>query len=220
VRIDVTTTYRADTNLRKPGYNDSTWNVPLDLNFDDLDASPLYGGLCCSLTEVPSSSLNVKVAPGRFRKADGTLNTFAGSSSQALTASATNSVYLTDAGVLTVSTAGWPTVFHVPLAVAVCGTGTVTSLTDSRVPLVSCGAGLSTLFLSLSPADSAGVVVVQTGGTNGVQIGSTFTDKVGFWGHAPAVVQTVTGSRGGNAALASLLTALANVGIVIDSSSA
>lgn len=31
---------------------------------------------------------------------------------------------------------------------------------------------------------------------------------------------TVTGSRGANAALASLLTALANLGVVVDSSSA
>jgi hypothetical protein len=42
---------------------------------------------------------------------------------------------------------------------------------------------------------------------------------VGFQGTAPIVKPTVTGSRGGNAALASLLTALANYGLVVDSSS-
>jgi len=41
---------------------------------------------------------------------------------------------------------------------------------------------------------------------------------IGFFGTAPAAQQTVTGSRGANAALASLLTALANYGIIVDSS--
>lgn len=42
---------------------------------------------------------------------------------------------------------------------------------------------------------------------------------VGFFNIAPATRQTITGSRGGNAALASLLTALAAYGLIIDSSS-
>lgn len=42
----------------------------------------------------------------------------------------------------------------------------------------------------------------------------------GFYNTTPAVKQTVTGSRGGNAALASLLTALATIGLLTDSSSA
>lgn len=40
-----------------------------------------------------------------------------------------------------------------------------------------------------------------------------------FHGTAPQAKQTVTGSRGGNAALASLLTALATIGLLTDSSS-
>lgn len=44
--------------------------------------------------------------------------------------------------------------------------------------------------------------------------------RVGFFGATAVVKPTVTGSRGGNAALASLLTALANLGILTDSSSA
>lgn len=42
----------------------------------------------------------------------------------------------------------------------------------------------------------------------------------GFNGHAPIAKPTVTGAKGGNAALASLLTALANYGLVTDSSTA
>jgi hypothetical protein len=44
--------------------------------------------------------------------------------------------------------------------------------------------------------------------------------NVGFYAAAPAAKQTVTGSRGGNAALASLLTGLATIGLITDSSSA
>ncbi len=43
---------------------------------------------------------------------------------------------------------------------------------------------------------------------------------IGFFATAAAVKQTVTGSRGGNAALASLLTALATYGLITNSSSA
>lgn len=43
---------------------------------------------------------------------------------------------------------------------------------------------------------------------------------LGFYGAAAAIKQTVTGSRGGNAALASLLTALSTIGLVTDSSTA
>lgn len=44
--------------------------------------------------------------------------------------------------------------------------------------------------------------------------------QIGFLGATPAARQTVTGSRGGNAALASVLTALATLGLITDSSSA
>lgn len=44
--------------------------------------------------------------------------------------------------------------------------------------------------------------------------------SLGFFGTSPAAKQTITGSRGGNAALTSLLSALAAYGIVTDSSSA
>lgn len=53
--------------------------------------------------------------------------------------------------------------------------------------------------------------------TNLSMVGPTgFSDKVGFNGTAPVAKPTVTGSRGGNAALASLLTALAAYGLVTD----
>lgn len=45
-------------------------------------------------------------------------------------------------------------------------------------------------------------------------------NTLGFHSATPVTQQTVSGSRGGNAALASLLTALATVGLIVDGSSA
>jgi len=46
----------------------------------------------------------------------------------------------------------------------------------------------------------------------------TIGGDVGFYGHASAAKPTVTGLKGGNAALDSLLTALAGLGLITDSS--
>lgn len=55
---------------------------------------------------------------------------------------------------------------------------------------------------------------------NGMRIGAVSgAPRIGFFNGTPAVKPTVTGSRGGNAALASLLTALAGLGLLTDSSS-
>lgn len=51
-------------------------------------------------------------------------------------------------------------------------------------------------------------------------VGTKFDTPVGFNNVAPVAKPTVTGSRGGNAALASLLTALAATGILTDSTTA
>jgi hypothetical protein len=59
------------------------------------------------------------------------------------------------------------------------------------------------------------------GSSEGLRIESTgFSARIGFFGAAAVDRPTVTGSRGGNAALTSLLTALANLGLIINSSSA
>ena len=78
------------------------------------------------------------VAAGVYRKADGTIVTYAGTASQAITASTTKYLYLTDAGALTVDTA-WPTggTNHVRLAIVVAGTSTITSITDARLCFIS-----------------------------------------------------------------------------------
>lgn len=54
-------------------------------------------------------------------------------------------------------------------------------------------------------------------GASKVRINST---GIGFFGAAPSAKPTITGSRGGNAALASLITHLAALGLITDSTSA
>jgi len=63
------------------------------------------------------------------------------------------------------------------------------------------------------PADVAYLDVAQTFTAN-----QEFSGHIGFFSTSPQPQPTVTGSKGGNAALASLLTALAGLGLIIDSS--
>ena len=49
--------------------------------------------------------------------------------------------------------------------------------------------------------------------------GSAASPRLGFYGATAVVKPTVTGSKGANAALTSLLTALANLGLITDGSS-
>jgi hypothetical protein len=87
-------------------------------------------------------------------------------------------------------------------------------------------AGVNIGDTSGSPASTAGVsidavasVKIGAGLSTQVEIGNVHT-SVGFLGAAPTARPTVTGSRGGNVALASLLTALASLGLITDNSTA
>lgn len=61
-----------------------------------------------------------------------------------------------------------------------------------------------------------GNIVLST--TTGTKLGTGTTQKLGFWNVTPVVQQTVTGSRATGAALTSLLSKLALIGIIVDSS--
>lgn len=87
--------------------------------------------------------------------------------------------------------------------------------------------------LRLSSSLSAGAQIVsdQTGGATApiltiVVAGSermrfsNTSQSIGFYGSAGSAKPTITGAKGSNAALGSLLTALANMGLVTDSTSA
>lgn len=73
---------------------------------------------------------------------------------------------------------------------------------------------------------AGGSIYLQEGAGNGggargqIAIGQNANMRLGFFAGGPATQQTPTGSRGGNAALASLLTALAAYGLIVDGTSA
>jgi hypothetical protein len=63
---------------------------------------------------------------------------------------------------------------------------------------------------------SAGTAAVAIDSSQNIRLGATGT-SIGFLGATAVARQNITGSRGGNAALASLLTALASFGLITDS---
>lgn len=203
--------YTPNCKLAKPATNDVGWGTPVNANSDLSDAMTAFGGLCVSPHETVSVTLGVDVSPGVYVKADGTLAVYAGTGGTpfALTLSSNNYLWLTDAGVLTSGTA-WPAagINHVRLAFCVAGATSVTSVADARVQLASAGSSRSLLFLSLAAADAAGVVVVNTGATNGVRFGGASTDKLAFFGGTPIILPAganqaaVTDGSGGTASFA------------------
>ncbi len=119
------------------------------------------------------------------------------------------------------------------------GLNSTSTTQDSRLSLTDAFAQLAFTDNTLTPDASGGVIVgpydasfghsalafvtggsavyVQVAGVTRIQANAT---GVGFYGVTPVAKPTVAGSRGGNAALASLLTALANLGLITNSSTA
>lgn len=126
------TSYTDNIKLGKPAVADLNWNIPLNANSDSLDGLAPIARLCVTPTEIPSASLNVAVAPGKFRRCTGQVVTYAGTTSQAIPASTTKVLYLDPAGALQVA-ASYPTSAHDRLATVVAGTATITSITDDRI---------------------------------------------------------------------------------------
>jgi hypothetical protein len=180
------TSYTSNTKLGKPALADRNWNVPLSANIDLLDSLAPIGGLCVTAAEVPSASLNVCVAAGKYQKRDGTVGVFAAAASLTLAPSQTSWLYLTDGGVLTVSISGYPATSHVRLATVVTGPATVTGITDDRV--VCSVVGTDALpFLPLAGGTLNEGANVALGTAAGTQIGTATTQKLGFWSATPVV---------------------------------
>ena len=177
------TTYTQNTRLARPGPADRDWNIPLNANADAIDALAPLGGLCVATTEIPSATLNVQAAAGRYQRRDGTIGVFEGASIP-LAANATTHVYLTDAGVPTTSTTGLPTTSHVPLAVVVTGASTVTSVTDLRVVCGTVGTDARP-FLPTAGGAMADGASIAAGTADGLKIGTATTQKLGFWNATP-----------------------------------
>jgi hypothetical protein len=183
----VSNTYTANLKLAQPAVGDRTWNVAVNGNVATLDAQNAVGDLAVTPTEIPSTTLNVKVAAGNFLEQDGSVDAFAGTASQACSASSTNYLYidLAAGSALTVNTTGWPTTAHVRLA-TVATTTVIGAITDWRIPFTACGSWEDGVNLTF-------------GTVTGTQIGTATGQKIGFFGSAPVVQPTVgAGTAGGS----------------------
>jgi hypothetical protein len=74
-------------------------------------------------------------------------------------------------------------------------------------------------FYTTGASEFNGTVLFDQNITVGANLAHTGSN-LGFYSHAAAAKPTVTGAKGANAALASLLTALAGLGLLTDSSTA
>lgn len=152
-------TRSARAKLSRLEFNERNWHLSLQSLVDSLDWANPLGSLVILPAELPSASLNVAVSAGSFRRSNGSLVAYAGTASQAITASSTAYLYLTDSGTLTVAGA-WPSKgFYCPLAVVVAGASTISSITDARVPWTVLGGGAMIGTATLV----AGIATVTTG---------------------------------------------------------
>lgn len=119
--------------LRKPDYAEPSWHTPVNENADLLEGLAPLGSLAVRTAEIPSTSRNVKVAAGRYRKPDGSIGNYAGTASFAIAASSTVKLYLTAAGVLTAAAAYPTTGLYIPLAQVATDATTVIGIVDERV---------------------------------------------------------------------------------------
>jgi hypothetical protein len=178
--------YTPNVQLAMPAPGDRTWNMPVNGNAQVLDSLAPISALAVVTTEVPSATLNVHVAAGSYLKQDGTIGTYAGSVSQATTASTTNYLYLdlTNAGVLVVNTSGFPATAHVRLATVVAGPAAITSVTDARVAFQVVGSFVDGVNLTF-------------GTSTGTQIGTAVNEKLAFFGKTPVVQPTLGAATAG-----------------------
>jgi hypothetical protein len=179
LNLAMSTTYTPNVKLGQPALGDTGWSTPLNANCSTLDGLAPIGSLAVTMHELPSLTLNVAVAAGTVIAQDGTTIIYAGSSSQAITASATKVLYLdgTTSWALTVG-ASYPTTPHVKLATVVAGASTITSVTDNRQSFNVAG----------TIADG---VNLTFGTSTGTEIGTATTQKIGFYGKTPIIQPTM-----------------------------
>jgi hypothetical protein len=168
-------TYTPNLQLAMPASGDRTWNVPVNGNALALDELTPIGSLAVTTAEVPSATLDVRVAAGSYLRQDGSIASFAGMASQAIPASSTKMLYLdlTSSGALTVA-AAWPTTAHVRLGTIATTSTTISSIADARVAFGVLGAYADGVNLTLG----SGV---------GTQIATAAAQKLAFWGKTPVV---------------------------------
>lgn len=180
----VATTYSVNARLQKPATSDRNWDVPINANTDTLDGLTALGGLAVTITETPSTTLQVRLSPGNFIKSDGTVASCPGVPAFAIPASATTYLWLTDADVLA-SGPAFPASAHLRLAHAVGGPSSVVQVVDERVQCSVAGTGLG-FVLKAGDSMSGSFTVASPGTGTPLVVADPVNRLVGFFGAAPA----------------------------------
>ncbi|MDE2101004.1 MAG: hypothetical protein KGL39_27405 [Patescibacteria group bacterium] len=191
----MSTTYTTNLKLQEPADGDTQWGDTLNATISLLDAQNAIGDMAVTLHETPSASLDVDVSSGAYVKTDGTIGSYAGAVSVAVTTAATNYLYLDSTGALQQNTTGFPTNAAVyPLATVVAGASTITSITDSRVVFTAVGSP----SLPLAGGTLTDGANIALGSTTGTKLGTASTQKLGFFGATPVVQPTVGAATAGS----------------------
>jgi hypothetical protein len=179
-------TYTSNVKLAMPAIGDTGWSVPVNGNCTTLDGLAPIGGLAVTTTEIPSATLNVAVAAGSYITQGGAIGTFPGSAFQAMTANATQVLYLdlTKSGAMTIQ-ASYPATPHVRLATVAAGASTITSIIDNRQCFNVVG----------SWADGVNITL---GTATGTQIGTASNQKLAFFGKTPTTQPTMGAATAGS----------------------
>jgi hypothetical protein len=202
-------TYTTNTALAYNAFNEPNWYLTVQADWTLLDGLTALGALCVTTFEHPSTTLKVAVAAGVFRNGAGVPTTYAGGN-VTLSASTTTALWLTNSGTLTTG-ASFPSTAHIRLATVVTGGTTVTSVTDARVQLSTAGTGLGFILNAGDTIPDGSNFAVGT--STGTKIGTSVTQKLGFW-NATAIVQPTSSAQAAltNSTTGTIGTTLGDVG--------
>ncbi len=154
------------------------------------------------------SSTNVRLGVEAITQSGGTPSTNANLTLYSL---GTGSIYLCTNGAGGTGPVGFE-VSHVASAI-----NYIRALGSATTPSLRAVGSDTNIVFDLYGKGTGGVRLRDGGGITKFQVNST---GVGFYNTTPAAQPTITGSRGGNAALANLLTQLATLGLVVDGTTA
>ncbi len=202
------TTYTSNVKIGKCALGDTGWGTVVNQDLSLIDALAPVGACAVTTHEQPSTTLLVDIAAGSFIDQAGSVQTYAGVASQAITTATTKYLYLdgTASWALVVGSS-YPTTPHIRLATVVAGATTITSVTDNRQCFPVCGT-------------IAEGVNFAYGVTTGTKFGTSTSQKIGFYNKTPIVQPTMgaasaTGSytSAEQAMINTLWTTLRNLGL-------
>lgn len=166
------------------------WVTYVNANWNTISFISSVGGLAVQPRDLDvnlqSNSLYIKVSAGDYGQSTGPIASFAGSAGQAVPASATTCVWLTDAGVLTTG-AAFPATVHVRLARVTTDATRITAITDARVSTAARGTPGA---YALRAGDTFTGTVIVSAGTATFTVNPT-AGTVGFFGN-PGATQAAT----------------------------